>query len=265
MSMESVPALFYNIISNRAFEIINFIKDYLSGNNMSKYRPLTEKNLCGREKILLLSKEIKRIGITEESYINNGYILNSADRVIIADLDLKANGTCYASYFSYVAEYVSDPTKSETLKNISCYIFNKRILSEIDTETDAGNIMIFRIAYNIARQCFIKAMNENSAIEIIKNTSRSAVSTTSKVYANITDDPVFYIDFLISIIMVLDTMFDLKFGDMKDVKAAIPSTNNIIDCCFEEIYNYAIDINPDPDDYKNIFVKLFDDIGYNIY
>lgn len=261
MAIESVPALFYNIILNRAFEIINFIKDYLSGNNMSKYRPLTEKNLCGREKILLLSKEIKRIGITEESYINNGYILNSADRVIIADLDSKAKGSCYTSYFSYV----SDPAKSETLKNISCYIFNKKILSEIDTETDAGNIMIFRIAYNIARQCFIKAMNENSAIKIIKNASRSAVRTTSKVYANITDDPVFYIDFLISIIMILDTIFDLKFGDMKDIKAAIPLTNNIIDYCFEEIYNYAIDINPDPDDYKNIFVKLFDNIEYNIY
>lgn len=262
MAIESVPALFYNIISNRAFEIINFIKDYLYG-NMSKYRPLTEKNLCGREKILLLSKEIKRIGITEECYINNGYILNSADRVIIADLDSKAKGSCYASYFSYV----SDPTKSETLKNISCYIFNKKILSEINIETDAGNIMIFRIAYNIARQCFIKAMNENSAIEIIKNASRSAVITTSKVYANITDDPVFYIDFLISIIMILDTMFDLKFGDMEDIKAAISSVsrNNIIDYCFEEIYNYAIDINPDPDDYKNIFVKLFDNIEYSIY
>lgn len=253
MSIESVPTLFYNTISNKCFEVINVIKDYLSGNSMTKYHKITENNLCAKERIMIMSETHEKLGISENNYIYNGYILNSSDRVII--LDIEAGGICYSGSFPYV----SDPKNPESLKYINSFIINKRILDEIDISTDAGNVQIFRLAYSIAKRYFINALKtENNPINIIEKRTYKIISTHSKKYG-ITNDTIFYVDFLITMIMILDTMFDLKFADIHDVKSAFTfnDTNHVLDNCFEEIYNYSIDTNPDPEDYMKIFKKLF--------
>ena len=254
--MENITVLFYNTISNKSLEMINVIKDYLSGNNMNKYHKIRENNLCAQEKILIFS-EMSNIGITENSYIYNGYILNSSDRIIITDMK-EGSGISYSGTFAYV----SDPKKPESLIYLNSFCFNKQYLDNIDIESDTGNIKIFRLAYNIAGRYFRLSMKtEGNPINNIEKRTSKIISTGGIIrreYAGLTDDPKFYVDYLISMIMVLDASFDLKFSDVNDVKKAIAyNSNKILDNCFEDIYNYAIDINPDPEDYVKIFRKIY--------
>lgn len=249
--MENVPTLFYNQISNKAFEVIGFIKDYLSNNYMGKYRKMKESNLCSQERILLLSLKDK-IGLSENEYVYNGYILNSSDRIILVDIE-KDSSIFYGSFL-----YVSDP-KSNDFNYINCFIINKKILDEIDPKTDKGTIQILKLAYHIIERYFFAAIKtEDSVINRIAKRSNSLYKHIINYSAEY--DSIFYIDYLISAIMILDVMFNLKFGDIYNVKSALElagAKNNIIDNCFEEIYNYSIDMNPDSEDYMTIFKKIF--------
>lgn len=250
-AMESIPSLFYNTISNKSFEVINFIKDYLSGNNMGKYCKMTPNNLCGRERIMILSNLFK-INITEDEYVYNGYILNSSDRVILVDIEKDKLS------FSGSFIYASDPKNATTLTYINSFIINKRLLDNIDIESREGNIQIIKLAYNVCRRYFHITMDLEDNNPIARVSGRNnRISSTRRIYENISDNYVFYIDYLITMIMLLDTIFDLKFEDISIVKAAITfnGSNEIINKCFEEIYNYAIDIDPDPKDYIKIFEK----------
>lgn len=253
--MENVPALFYNQICNKAFEVIGFVKDYLSNNYMGKYHKMKESNLSTREKIMI-NLQLSEYGITEDSYVYNGYIMNSSDRIILTNIE--KDSMCLGSAF----EYVADPKKPESLTYITSFIINKRILDNINLESEDGNIQILKLAYLITKRYFLdQKITEDTIINRLYKRSNlyyTPLYNTEKEYEFITHDGLFYIDYLISAIMVLDTMFDLKFGDINSVKSALMyhGSNNILNTCFTEIYNYAIDVNPDPDDYINIFKKF---------
>lgn len=249
--MENVPSLFYNQISNKVFEVISFIKDYLSGNYMGKYRKMKESNLSSQERILLLSIKDK-LTLSENEYIYNGYILNNSDRIILADIE-KDSSMFYSSFL-----YVADP-KSNNFNYINCFILNRRYLDNIDPKTDEGTIQILKLACFIVERYFLDSINtEDSVINRIAKRSNSLYKYSIKYDEK--HDSIFYVNYLISLIMLLDAMFDLKFGDIHNTKAALKlagAKNNIVENCFEEIYNYSIDVNPDPEDYIKIFKKIF--------
>lgn len=258
--MENVPALFYNQISNKTFEVIGFIKDYLSDNYMGNYRKMKESNLCSHERIMIIC-EGNKLKMTESDYIYNGYIMNSSDRVILADIE-KDSKIFYGSFL-----YVPDP-KSSDFSYINSFILNKRIIDNINLKTDEGTIILLNLAYTIAKRYFLSSKRtEDSVINKLCKRSNLVIDNKIPVYENVTSDVTIYIDYLISMIMILDTMFNLKFGDVQNVKQAIKlnsnTQNQIITKCFEEIYNYAIDVNPDPEDYMNIYKKLFSKVDNN--
>lgn len=251
--MESLVNLYYNTVSNRAFEGIRLTREYFADDgNLSGFRKMQPNNLCAQEKIMLMCLDKNKINITEDEYISRGYLASNGDRYIFTNINV-TGCTGLKSGFTYVADYKNP----NSMKYISVFFINRNIDKDDDEK-------IIRLAYYIAKKYFMNCMMEFAnpiciaANRVSYNSENLIKILSNEPVTHITvDERIFYVDFLITMIMILDVMFDFKFNDFELFKSAI--TNTISDFAanaLEAVYNFAIDINPEQSEYMEIFKKI---------
>lgn len=249
--MRNLINLYYNTISNRVFEGIRLIREFFAEDgDMSSFRKLQSSNISLQEKIILLNNDYeiynyKIAKLTEEDYINNGYLSSNGDRYIF--IDMAEEVTVLNSSFQFVSK-----TMDTVIKDINIFIINKKL---IDCKDDSK---IIHVCYRIAQVYFVNALNDiNNPIAISANKYESTDIFTKKSYS--LNNKIFYVNYMITVIMILDVMFNFKFNDFYLFKEAVFKPKYWLnEEVFKEIFEYAIDEYPDDTDYVEIFRKIHD-------
>ena len=250
--MRNLINLYYNAISNKAFEGIRLIREFFAEDgDMSSFRKLRPSNISLQEKIILINGDYKvcnyKIGnLTEENYINNGYLSSNGDRYVF--IDMAEEVSVLNSSFQCVSKQIN----TEVIKDINVFIINKKLMKCKDDSK------IIFACYRIAQVYFVKALNDiNNPIAISANKYESSDIFNKKTYS--LNDKIFYINYMITMIMILDVMFNFKFNDFYMFKEAVFRPKYWLnEEIFKGIFEYAIDEYPDDDDYVTIFQKIHD-------
>ena len=259
--MKNLISLYYDSISNKTFEGIKLIREYFSEDgNLSAFRKLRPINVSLQEKIIMINsnKELLK-SLNESEYIDNGYISSNGDRYIFLDLDESV--TILNTDFQCVTKLGN----SQNITTINVFLINKNLAKY---EDDSKFIYA---CYRIAQTYFVKALADiNSPIYISAKkyncTDMFDITKHKKGYS--LNDKIFYVNYIITLITLLDVFFDFKFSDSDMVKESIFSKKYWLnDDIFKKIFEYAINKNPEDEDYIQIFkdIKEFSDnspIGY---
>lgn len=259
------PNVFYNALEGKVIPALNLITDFFSDEEgvMKKYRNLQNKNLTISEEIYTrntLEHFIHKAFTPTECpslYVNNGYMTtNSPDRFVFLPM-------IDDSLIHFDIPHVTKLNGSNSeIKNINSFIINSRT-NISDTKE------ILKICYTVADKYFTNMMMNDDCVpntisRYYKMYCHPIENLVSKGTLNITNIS-FAVDRIITCIKLLDTVFNLKFRDMEEVKSVIcevynddsykDSFESILDG-FDLIYNYAIDKEADEYDYIVIFAKI---------
>ena len=256
--MKGLIGLYYNTVSNRAFEGIRLVREYFSEDgNLSGFRKMQPNNLSLDEKIMLMCLDKNKINISEDEYIARGYLSSNGDRYIFTDINITG---CVG--FKCGFNYVADPKNPNSFKYITVFFINRNIKPEEDEK-------IINLSYYIAKKYFMNYMVEfanpihvaanhaccNNMENLLKVMSNEPVSSEQFTM----QEKIFYIDFLITMIMILDVMFDFKFADFETFKSAIANSISEFSAnILHAVYDYAIDTHPNSDEYLSVFKRIID-------
>ena len=246
--MRNLINLYYNTISNKAFEGIRLVREFFTKDgDMSSFRKLHSSNISLQEKVILTSLD-EKLKISEEDYVHNGYLASNGDRYIFVDnLDFTS---IWCTKFQTVTK---QPNGTNFISDISIFFISRNLLKNCDDKR------VIYTCYKIAQWYFKISLTDinNSPIAISAYISGSEnIFDKRGIYGR--DDKIFYVNYLITMIMILDVMFNFKFNDIplfiESIFTSCPfwlSTE-----AFKGIFEYAINEQPVDSDYVLIFREI---------
>lgn len=246
--MRNLINLYYNAISNKAFEGIRLVREFFTEDgDMSSFRKLRSSNISLQEKVILESLT-EKMKISEEEYIHNGYLASNGDRYIFVD-----NMEYVPIWCSKFQTVIQNPNRTNSISDISIFVISRNLLKDSD---DKILYTCYRIAQWYFKLSLMDINNSPIAISAYKSGSENIFDNRG-IYSR--DNMIFYVNYLITIIMILDVMFNFKFNDISLVTNAIfPSCQQWLSSeIFKAIFDYAIDEHPDDSDYVLIFREIF--------
>lgn len=240
--MHSLIELKYKILSSKSREVLQFFRDYLLDDHEKKYRHLTEKNVGIEEKSVLYRKDLNAVipNLTLNKYINNGYLLNTGDRVICLPYSLDTG--LVDGYFLYTP----DTNKAESTRPINIFFINSNI-KDISSDEVLYNKYILATSNYILNTIISHMIHFPELYNIPFNLFETRLDNTISISK---------VQNFIASMMVLDDHYNLKFADWNAISSSCKYEDGAEEL-MKRVYYYAIEENKTDKEYEEILEEFY--------